>query len=88
MAVAAEGEVSRVEWLTDLTETFSISVAEDNYPDNYFSDIDSSSEYYYVVMLATEFGLVDVEAGGFCLSRRETIHSVKHRTLLMRMTFR
>lgn len=63
MAVAAEGEVSRVEWLTDLTETFSISVAEDNYPDNYFSDIDSSSEYYYVVMLATEFGLVDVEAG-------------------------
>ena len=57
------GEVSRAEWLAELIETFSMSVTEDNYPDNYFSDIDSSSECYYVVMLATEFGLVDVEAG-------------------------
>ncbi len=63
MMTSGVGEVSRAEWLAELTETFSMSVMEDNYPDNYFSDIDSSSEYYYVVMLATEFGLVDVEAG-------------------------
>lgn len=57
------GEVTRIEWLKALTETFEMTVEEDNYPDNYYSDIDSSSEDYYDVMLATEFGLVDVEAG-------------------------
>jgi len=40
-----------------------MSVEQDNYPDNYYSDISSSSQYYYEIMLATEFGLVDVEAG-------------------------
>ena len=56
-------EVTRIEWLKALTETFEMTVEEDNYPDNYYSDMDSSSENYYEVMLATEFGLVDVEAG-------------------------
>ena len=56
-------EVTRIEWLHQLTQTFEMKVEEDNYPDNYFSDVDSSSEYYYDLMLATEFGLVDVEAG-------------------------
>ncbi len=62
LSVAGDG-VSRVEWLSELTALFEMSVEQDNYPDNYFSDIDSSSPYYYAVMLATEFGLVDVEAG-------------------------
>ncbi|GEM_PF-845848 len=56
-------EVTRIEWLHQLTQTFEMKVEEDNYPDNYFSDVDSSSKYYYDLMLATEFGLVDVEAG-------------------------
>ncbi len=60
---AAEVEVTRLEWLTALTETFEMTVEADNYPDNYFSDINSSHEKYYEIMLATEFGLVDVEAG-------------------------
>ena len=55
--------VSRIQWLKELTEAFGMSVEEDNYPDNYYSDIDSSYADYYTVMLATEFGLVDVEAG-------------------------
>ena len=55
--------VSRIEWLKDLTTVFDMSVEQDNYPDNYYSDIDSSYEDYYTVMLATEFGLVDVAAG-------------------------
>ena len=55
--------VSRIQWLKELTEAFEMSVEEDNYPDNYYSDIDSSYADYYTVMLATEFGLVDVEAG-------------------------
>ena len=56
-------EVTRIEWLTALTDAFEMSVEEDNYPDNYYSDINATSEYYYDVMLATEFGLIDVEAG-------------------------
>ena len=64
---AATGEVSRIEWLKQLTAAFQMSVEEDNYPDNYYADIDSSYKEYYTVMLATEFGLVDVEAGdNFC----------------------
>ena len=55
--------VTRIEWLTELTTVFEMSVEEQNYPDNYYSDINSSDAYYYQVMLATEFGLVDVEAG-------------------------
>lgn len=64
---ANTGEVSRADWLSELVSIFEFSVAEDNYPDNYFSDIDISSDYYRTIMLATEFGLVDVKAGeAFC----------------------
>lgn len=59
----AGNSVTRLEWLKALTSTFGLAVEEDNYPDNYYSDIDTSSADYYDVMLATEFGLVDVEAG-------------------------
>ncbi|MCM1113537.1 MAG: hypothetical protein NC399_09820 [Muribaculum sp.] len=40
-----------------------MAVEEDNYPDNYYSDLSSDSAIYRTVMVATEFGLVDVEAG-------------------------
>ena len=60
---AQTGEVSRIEWLKQLTGAFNMSVEEKNYPDNYYADISSDYENYYTVMLATEFGLVDVEAG-------------------------
>lgn len=67
LSMAKIGEVSRVDWLSELVTIFEISVAEDNYPDNYFSDIDASYTGYRTIMLATEFGLVDVEAGeAFC----------------------
>lgn len=62
-AKAAEEQVTRLEWLTALTTTFEMEVEEENYPDNYYSDIDSTHANYYEIMLATEFGLVDVEAG-------------------------
>lgn len=59
----AEGDISRIQWMNTLIETFGLSVDASNYPDNYYSDLDSSSEQYRNVMIATEFGLVDVEAG-------------------------
>ena len=60
---AAESEVTRIQWLQKLTETFDMTVEEDNYPDNYYSDISTSDSYYRDVMVATEFGLIDQEPG-------------------------
>lgn len=60
---AASNDVSRIQWLKQLTSAFNMTVEEKNYPDNYYADISSSYEDYYTVMLATEFGLVDVESG-------------------------
>ena len=88
MKVNAETEeVSRIEWLKQLTAAFQMSVEEDNYPDNYYADIDSSYEDYYTVMLATEFGLVDVEAGdNFCPDDAATREFAAH-TLNLCMGF-
>ncbi len=55
--------VTRGEWIKELVATFEMSVDEDNYPDNYFSDINKDSKYYYDIMVATEFGVIDIEAG-------------------------
>ncbi len=54
---------NRAEWLSKLVETFDMTVESDNYPENYFSDLTEESQYYRDVLVATEFGLVDVEAG-------------------------
>ena len=63
-AFAAEKEITnRAEWLSALAKTFQMTVESDNYPDNYFSDLTEASEYYYDVLLAVEFGVVDIEAG-------------------------
>ena len=59
----AEGTITRADWLSELTKVFEMTVEDDNYPDNYFSDLDPSSEYYYDMLLAVQFGLVDIEAG-------------------------
>lgn len=55
--------ITRAEWLHSLTETFNMTVEEDNYPDNYYSDISSLDSYYRDVMVAVEFGVIDLEAG-------------------------
>ncbi len=56
--------VTRAEWLRQLTVTFEMAIEEGHYPDNYFSDLPSDSAYYYDVLLAVEFGVVDIPAGG------------------------
>jgi hypothetical protein len=40
-----------------------MTVEEDNYPDNYFSDLTGEEEYYRDILVATEFGVIDIEAG-------------------------
>lgn len=59
--------VTRSQWIQQLVVAFSMEVEEDNYPDNYFSDIDDSMDFYRDIMVATEFGVIDIEAGQpFC----------------------
>ena len=55
--------VTRAEWISALVDTFSMTVDEDNYPDNYYTDISDADEYYRDIMVAVEFGVVDLEYG-------------------------
>lgn len=58
-----EDQISRVEWLSDLVAAFNLYVEADNYPDNYYNDISEEDEFYRDIMLAVEFGAIDIEAG-------------------------
>ena len=58
------GTITRIEWLHNLTVIFEMTVSSDNLPDNYFFDLEDTSEYYKDAMLAVEFGVVDIPAGG------------------------
>lgn len=57
-------EMTRAEWMHNLAVVFDMTVEDEFYPDNYFSDLDASSEYYYDVLLNVQFGVVDVETDG------------------------
>ena len=61
---AEESELTRIEWVQQLVTTFDMTVEDDNYPDNYYSDIESNASYYRDLMVAVEFGVIDIEAGG------------------------
>ena len=55
--------VTRIAWVQMLVSAFDMTVEEDNYPDNYYTDIDSTAAYYRDLMVAVEFGVIDLEAG-------------------------
>ena len=66
--LAADGdgdapEVTRAQWISALVETFSMTVEEDNYPDNYYTDISDEDDFYRDIMVAVEFGVIDLEYG-------------------------
>jgi uncharacterized repeat protein (TIGR02543 family) len=55
--------ITRAEWIGKLVELFEMTVEDDsNMPDDYFSDMDIHTPYYYEVMLAVEFGVVSTES--------------------------
>lgn len=58
-----DGTITRAEWIHDLSILFNMQVDEDNYPDNYYSDLTVDSPYYADIMMAVEFGVIDLEAG-------------------------
>lgn len=57
------GIVTRAQWLQHLTVQFNMTVEDDNLPDNYSSDLADTSSYYRDMLLAVQFGLVDVAPG-------------------------
>ena len=62
-ALAEEKPVTRMEWIKNLVDTFGMTVEENNYPDNYYSDIADAADGYCELMAAVEFGVIDLEAG-------------------------
>ena len=62
-AMAEEKPVSRIEWVQQLVKAFDMTVEENNYPDNYYSDMEETSAGYRDLLVAVEFGVIDLEAG-------------------------
>ena len=62
-AMAEEKPVSRIEWVQQLVKAFDMTVEENNYPDNYYSDMEETSAEYRDLLVAVEFGVIDLEAG-------------------------
>ena len=62
MALSGD-EISRIAWVEELITLFDLTVEEDNYPDNYYSDISADYSFYRDVMVACEYGMIDLEAG-------------------------
>ena len=56
-------EISRIAWVEELITLFDLTVEEDNYPDNYYSDISADDSFYRDVMVACEYGMIDLAAG-------------------------
>ena len=64
VGVFAADELTRAEWISQLVDAFEMTVEdESNMPDNYFSDISESDECYHDILVAVEFGVIDLEAG-------------------------
>ena len=61
--IYGNGNLTRAQWLHNLTVMFDITVEEDNMPDDYFTDVTPDHAYYKEIMMAAEFGIIDIEAG-------------------------
>ena len=62
--VTRTGEITRSEWISQLVETFEMKIENpDNMPDNYYSDLSADADYYMDIMVAVEFGVIDLDAG-------------------------
>ena len=59
---AAGTTITRAEWIHNLVSTFDMTVEDGLMPDDYYGDI-ADSEYYNDILLAVNFGVIDLEAG-------------------------
>ncbi len=56
--------ITRAQWLHNLAVVFDMTVESDDMPDNYYSDLSESHQYYSDIILNVEFGVIDIPAGG------------------------
>ncbi|MBO5857168.1 MAG: S-layer homology domain-containing protein [Clostridia bacterium] len=56
-------QITRAEWLHNLVVVFEMAVESESLPDNYFSDLESTHKYYEDILLAVEFGVVNIGVG-------------------------
>ena len=81
--------ITRVQWLTELTSLFEMSVENDSMlPDNYFSDLTEDSKSYKPMLLAAEFGLIDTEAGENVYPENPTTREFAAHTLNLCLAFK
>lgn len=57
-------KITRAEWIHELVQIFEVTVEDESYPEDYFSDVSESSPYYEDLVKAVEFGILDVPLGG------------------------
>ena len=55
--------LTRQQWMRNLVLLFKLQLTKAEYPDRYFPDISESTKYYKDIMIATKYGVVDIEAG-------------------------
>ena len=61
-SVFAANGITRGEWIHNLVKTFDMKIEDGLLPDDYYGDI-SDSKYYDDILIATNFGVIDLEAG-------------------------
>ena len=57
------GTVTRAQWIQELVKAFDMTVEEAHAPDNYFSDLTGEESFYRDILVAVQFGIVDIPAG-------------------------
>jgi len=55
--------ITRAQWIQALVDTFDMTVEGENYPDNYYTDISEEDSFYRDVLVAVEFGVIQLEVG-------------------------
>lgn len=73
--------VTRAEWIQMLVNTFSMVVEDNNLPDNYFSDLIGTEAYYRDILVAVEFGVIELPAGSAFAPQEAVTREFAARTL-------
>ena len=83
---ADPAEVTRAAWISQLVDTFSMTVDDTTaMPDNYYSDLTEDMPCYEDILLAVEFGVIDLDAC-CCNGRapRHQVHSYRYEQSIFR----
>ena len=80
-AIGDNEVIPRSTWIQMLVSTFDMVVEEAHAPDNYFSDLTGEEEYYRDILVAVQFGVVDIPAGEAFMPKEATTREFAAQTL-------